>query len=358
MGKKKKQSTEQLVRTEIRFASAIRDKLNALSNAQLKENNFSSKSKDYFSEPKKNAHKTSKKSSALLKQELNILLQSTGFLKPHVSSPEKLPPTREQKLMSRFDFDGMIIKPNDNDLSAAYSAAMKQRSDELYKIDGLYEPNKYSPGDYNLNEIPIWQEMKKFDTISTLGKRLRIQMAKQDIPPQILGEMNYFDLMHLALNHLRETKTPPFESARSRNFKMFAACYREEFSSIMNLLGYKSQYTANLLKKMSQGSCDDILHFHHNPNIQHCTEKGDISQTSHFSRMVLTFYMPYHRSFHYPVNMDVDPGIVFFGGYGSVLQIRHNLERERQYIRQHPVAHRNEFKLLNEPLGTGNGKTR
>ena len=73
---------------------------------------------------------------------------------------------------------------------------------------------------------------------------------------------------------------------------------------------------------------------------------------------VLTFYMPYHRSFHYPVNMDVDPGIVFFGGYGSVLQIRHNLERERQYIRQHPVAHRNEFKLLNEPLGTGNGKTR
>ncbi len=358
MGRKKKISIEKAVREEIRFANAIRDKLNALSNAQLKENDFASKSKNYFSEAKKAPHKTSKKSSGLLKEELNILLQSTGCLKPHVIDPATPTPTRIQKLMTRFDFDGMIIKPNENDLSDAYSSAMKQRSDELYKIYGLYEPNKYWPSDYNLDDIPVWQDMKKFDTISTLGKRLRTQMAKQDIPPYILPEMNYFDLMHLALNYLRETKIPPFESARSRNFKMFAACYHEEFSYAMGLLGYKPQYTQKLLQKMRQGTCDDILHFHHNPNIQYCTDNNDISKTSHFSNMVLTFYMPYHRSFHYPNNMDVNKDIVFFGGYGPLLQIKHNIERERQYILRNPIAHRNEFKLIKQALIPDNGKSR
>ena len=74
--------------------------------------------------------------------------------------------------------------------------------------------------------------------------------------------------------------------------------------------------------------------------------------------MVLTFYMPYHRSFHYPNNMDVNKDIVFFGGYGPLLQIKHNIERERQYILQNPIAHRNEFKLIKQALIPDNGKSR
>ncbi len=48
--------------------------------------------------------------------------------------------------------------------------------------------------------------------------------------------------------------------------------------------------------------------------------------------MLLTFVEPHHRVLHFGKGYDVRPGLVFFGGYDPLYQIRRSPERERTYL--------------------------
>lgn len=93
------------LRIERKLVATIRDKLDAISNAQLKIIKDNPPGPDE-SKPSR----TSRKSVERLKTEVALLLKSTG-LRPFVPTPGIPDATKEEKLICRLDFDAYFSFP-------------------------------------------------------------------------------------------------------------------------------------------------------------------------------------------------------------------------------------------------------
>ena len=317
---------------ERQLVAALRDKLDALANAQLKEDNPPGKNGNReANEYTKNQHKkTSRHSSEQIKKEIHLLLTACGVT-AHIDNPQTPLTTREDKWMIHLDWDGQFRRPDDTDYSASYANARHTILEQQNLDDGSWEA-LYNFKDYDLDASPAWQKMSKFQSFASSKNKVRYQLAKMNIPPNVVASMNFFDFSEVMYLWQKENKKNIFECSRSKNLKMFEACYGDEFSKILTALRYKPEYIQRVRENMKQCIGDPLLNFHHYQNIFRCQEMDNPNDVNAFSNTILTFVHPHHRSFHFANGYDPNENIVFFGGFDPIYQIKHNKEREQQYL--------------------------
>lgn len=316
------------LKAEEHFTRAIHRKLNALSNAQLKIKSPSSTKKQ---------RRTSQKTVKLLTLELNYLLRSTG-LKIEDNPPPKV--TKEESLLIRFDFEGRNSPLKETDLSSAYRQAL-QKHQYLRTFTHFLSPlYHHTPAQYNLDAVPFWQTMKRFESFRRAAPFIQRELAAVNFPPRQLQQLNYYDLNHLLLTASIHEKRHLIPSRRRENIKMFIACYEPEFVRVMRLLKYSDREILRHINLMKNGRLDETMDAHHKNNVKDSRNFANISDANAFSNMMITFVSPLHRSLHRPFQLKVDSSVAFMGGYDPLLQIRRDPERERRYLEQQALQNR------------------
>ena len=104
MHKLSKKKVNQRIQYEKLLVAALRDKLNAHANAQLKEDALTKKyNHKNLNECKQNhPRKTSRKSLSQIETEINLLLKANGLVE-HITNAETPELTREEKWMIHLD---------------------------------------------------------------------------------------------------------------------------------------------------------------------------------------------------------------------------------------------------------------
>ncbi len=342
---------------ERRLVATIRDKLEALANAQLKQDRQIGKNKnkighEYTAAPQK---RTKPRSVSHLKNEIHLFLASVN-IHPHFAEKEIPLATREESWLIRLDWDGQFRKPADEDFSEAYAQARQIASEQYNQSDDAQAAHIFQPQNYHLEHSPTWRFMRQFDNYAANRRRICEQLSVQQIPPAVVKNMNFFDFSEVLYNWSKRNRQRPFEPTRSRNFKMFEACYGDDFAKVLSLLRYKPEYINEVREKMRHGTCEGIIlsdntpedinnprpksehiicdgmfNFHHKTNVCRFKELDEPHRINDFSNMLLTFVHPHHRVLHFGQGYDVSSELVFFGGYDKLYQIKRNPERERQY---------------------------
>lgn len=329
-----KAQNDKRLSTERVLVAAIRNKMDALANAQF----FKNRSNSAKSRNRGEYQKLSSAEKRLvrrikvqqLKTEIHLLLYANGF-RPHIRDPQIPRATTEESLAIRFDFDGILHRPDSTLLSAPYANARQIYQEALNNGDTPLPP-EYNPGDYRLDDSPVWRKLKLFDNFRQTRKKIINSLVHNRIPPEAVPTMNYYDFVDTLTDACKRTNTRPFEGSRSQNLKMFAHCYGEEFTQIMLSLRYKPDAVQQMLQQMRKGSSPNILDLHHKTNVTNFRELEHPEKINAFPNMLLTFIHPHHRSLHFDKGYDIDKDIVFFGGYDPAYQIRRNPEKERQYL--------------------------
>ncbi len=332
MHKLSKSKIEQRRQSEKLLVATLRDKLDAHANAQLKEDHLTEKHdhkiiNEYkHSQPKR----TSKKSLSQIEAEINLLLKANELIEHH-NKPDTLELKRDENWMIHLDWDGKFRRPDDTDYSEEYVRARQIIGETLNSETSTTIPS-YNAKDYNLDLSPAWLEMQKYQSFASCGAKVRNQLAIMQIPPEIIPKMNFFDFSEILYYIQRDNKTPPFECSRSKNLKMFEACYGFEFKQVMHRLHYKPEYIKTVRQNMRKGICDPLLNFHHKNNIFRCKEMPDFHKANNFSNTMLTFVHPHHRLLHFRNGYDFKNDLAFFGGFDPIFQIKRDPEREREYL--------------------------
>lgn len=329
-----KAQNDKRLSTERVLVAAIRNKMDALANAQFfkkRSNSAKSRNRGEYQKLSSAEKRLARRIKAQqLKTEIHLLLQANGF-KPHIRDPQIPRATTEESLAIRFDFDGIIHRPNSALHSAPYINAKQICQETLNNGDTMLFP-KYKPEDYKLNTSPVWQKLKLFDNFRQTRKKIINSLIQNHIPPEAVPTMNYYDFVDTLHDAFKRTNSRPFEGSRSQNLKMFAHCYGKEFAEIMISLHYKPDAVRQMLQQMSKGSSPNILDLHHKTNVTNFRELEHPEKINTFSNMLLTFIHPHHRSLHFDKGYDINKDIVFFGGYDPAYQIRRNPQKERQYL--------------------------
>ncbi len=321
---------------EKKLVAAIRDKMDAITNAQFfKNKQDSAKNRNrggYTRLSSAERRKLRRRKIEGLRNEIHLLLYANG-LRPHFHDPQIPQASQAESLAIRFDFDGIMHRPDSSQLSSPYQNAKQAYLSALENAEELI-PLQYPPQDYNLLESPIWKKMKLFENFRQTRKKIISSLVQNHIPPAVVKTMNYYDFVDALIDHCKRTKTRPFEGSRSKNLKMFAACYGEDFFQVMISLRYKPESIKEMLQQMHRGQSPNILDFHHKTNVTNFKEMSQPEEINKFSNMLLTFIHPHHRSLHFGKGYDIDRNVVFFGGYDPAYQIRRDPEKERLYFLQ------------------------
>lgn len=328
-----KAQNDRRYKVEKKLVAAIRDKMDALAHAQFL--------KDRDGKSKNPSHKYSHLSSAdrarirrskiqYLRNEIHLILCANGFT-PHVRDSRIPKATVAENLAIRFDFDGIIHRPESGQLSDPYRSA-KQAYLETIQQEGAVSEPEYPFKSYCLSTSPVWQGLSRFANFRRLNSKIIAQLQKKRIPPSAVQTMNYYDFVDAISESCKESRARPFEGARSKNLKMFASCYGDEFFRIMTSLRYEASAVHKMLRQMRNGTTPEIIDLHHKTNVTNFRELEKPEEINLFPNMLLTFIHPHHRSLHFDKGYDIDKNLVFFGGYDPLFQIRRDPEKERQYL--------------------------
>lgn len=338
---KKKKTLSNLRREEEAVVASLGCILHTLFQTRYREykgNNY--KSKDTCGEKKNNtsSYKNKKSPSPALnhlKSELEMLIAFYGIGTPHINPPNQTPLSREQITIMDIDFEGLRFVPSQDDLSAPYRLA--KENTEKYNLQSFYKPSEY-----DLNQIPSWSEMKKFNSFRSLHRPIRYQLAKINFIPDQLNQLTLPDIIDIINTHHREHPNYYIPNQRTKFLKMFSACYGQEFREKMTLLGKEKEAKDFLtyihyLDKPTQRCpsqvkyVSEMFSVHHVKNRQFAHELDDYSQANDFSNLALCFTFPHHKILHTPTEIDLNRNIIFFGGFLREFQIIRNPEKERLY---------------------------
>ena len=140
--------------------------------------------------------------------------------------------SRPEKHLIRIDFYGTVNKPRPDQKSEAYTqnstvfAEERSRKEKKKTKNSSnnnivqanssepQEKKKYSPQDYDLSASPTWRLMRTFPRFHTIENKVRIQMAKQGLNPQILPYLNVYDYSDILYNYYQKPETQEGESVR------------------------------------------------------------------------------------------------------------------------------------------------
>ncbi len=95
---------------------------------------------------------------------------------PHIKINNQPPLSFEQKLIINWDFEGINIHKENLKLSTYFKNALN--TSKNYNV-----AHRHDPSEYNLEQIPIWNEMKKFKNFQQMSAPLRQQLAKLGFDP-------------------------------------------------------------------------------------------------------------------------------------------------------------------------------
>ena len=341
MGQRKK-NIHNLLKENAAITSMIAHKLQAIfrstyNNAQ--QNCAKSKNKGgdnkYKDEKENKLRRISKKYIDNIRNELKLLLAYYGIGTPHISMKNQPKLSKEQIAIMDIDFDGLYHTPEKTSLSSSYAAAKHNAS--CYELSPLYKSN-----DYDLNQIPIWQEMKKFNSFRAMYRPICTHLAKINYNPEHLNQLNFYDILDMIAQHNRANPKQRMPSQRNVFLKTFSACYGEEFLHKMTQMGKKDEAIGLLtyihyLDKHN-GKCPKEAHdaahkfnIHHIKNRKNAEEMEDYALVNNPANLTLCYAFPHHKILHAPVEIDLNPNIVFFGSFLQEFQIIRNQEKERLY---------------------------
>lgn len=333
---KKKKTLQDIRREEAHITALFANKLLALF-----QNTYRRAQKaDKQSENNNKNKRISKKNQEGIKQELSLLIAFYGIGTPHRRLAEQPKLSREQLAIMDIDFDGLYFTPQQDTLSENY----RQRKLAANKE---YKQFSHSPSDYKLNEIPIWHEMKKFNSFRSMYRPICRQLAQIEYPPEELHSLNLSDMIDLISAHNHESTTRRMISQRTRFLQMFSKCYGDEFLKKMKILGKEPEaadfltYISYLDKPRYQipskvRYAAELFNIHHVKNRKYAEELDDYSKVNDFSNLALCFTFPHHKVLHTPYEIDLNPNIIFFGSFLSELQITRNPAKERAYMQGIP----------------------
>ena len=180
--------------------------------------------------------------------------------------------SRPEKHLIRIDFYGTVNKPRSDQKSEAYTQNSTFFVEELSRKEKKKAKNsagnntvptfssssqkkpKYSPQDYDLNTSPTWRLMRTFPRFHTIENKVRIQMAKQGINPQILPLLNIYDYSDILYNYYQKPETQEGDSvriflgARQAFIKDLFRKHADWFRDYFKRHNYNERYTEALIK--------------------------------------------------------------------------------------------------------------
>ncbi len=345
MGQKKR-NIHDLVKEEQVISSMLSNKLLAIFKStynNLKADCGKSKNKGgdrkYLEDKQNKLRRISKKNLENVKNEIKLLVAFYGIGTPHISMKNQPKLSKEQIAIMDIDFDGLYHTPEKANLSAPYATAK-------YNASCYEQTLLYKSGDYDLNQIPIWAEMKKFNSFRSMYRPICVQLAKINYNPEQLNQMNFYDIIDLIGQHNRANPKQRMPSQRNVFLKTFAACYGEEFLQKMTQMGRKKEAQGlltyiyhldktNLKCPKEAHDAARLFNIHHVKNRKNAEEMEDYSAVNNTSNLTLCYAFPHHKVLHCPVEIDLNPNIVFFGSFLHEFQIVRNQEKERLYQQGH-----------------------
>ena len=269
------------------------------------------------------------------KNELKFWVAYYGIGTPHINLKNQPQKSKEEILIMDIDFDGLYFTPDKTDLTSSYLKAKENAQN--YEQTPLYKTQ-----DYNLNNIPIWLEMKKFNSFRTMYYPICQHLAHINFPPEELSSLKLIDLLDCIAIYNKKNPKHRMPSQRNIFLKTFAACYGDEFLEKMSLLGRKEEAEGlltyiNYIDKPNQKIPKEIkeiaklFNVHHIKNRKNAEEMEDYSLVNNLPNLTLCLEQ-YHKILHNPVEIDLNPNIVFFGSFVREFQIMRNPEKERLYL--------------------------
>ena len=243
-------------------------------------------------------------------------------------------------MIINWDFEGINLSKNEIKISTYLKNAITMA--ENYNIK-----DRHDIKEYNLNNIPIWSEMKKFENFQHMYHAICAQLSNIGYPPDQLHLLNIYDVAYLIKKHNKENYPNVMQCQRSKFLKMFATCYGKEFLRIETMLGraedaknfleyirvqYISQnetYSDEKWAKIQLSAAK--YNVHHKKNRQFANEIDDYSQINAFSNLTLCYANPYHTILHHPREIDLNTNLVYLGGLNRDFHIIRNPANERMY---------------------------
>lgn len=237
------------------------------------------------------------------KDEIRKIILSHNIASDHQEFDAHILPelTHDQKILVNWDYEGVNIDKDDSLLSASFTEEKKLSQENI-------ERKQYSFKEYDLNIIPCWSEMKKFDNFKKMSIPIRKQLSAIGFPPSKLKDLNLYDVGYLIKKHNTENFPNVMPCQRTNFLKMFATCYGEEFLRIETLLGRLDtaeaflKYIKHLNTKkpntIEMQKAANLYNIHHIRNRQHANELNDYSKINCFSNMTLCYANPYHTILH------------------------------------------------------------
>lgn len=286
-------------------------------------------------EKERRQQKSIRKDKENICNELKFWIAYYGIGTPHIKQKNQPKMSQDQISIMDIDFDGLYFTPDKQDLTNCY---LKAKENSIN-----YEQNLlHKPQDYNLNNIPIWQEMKKFNSFRPMYYPICQNLASINFPPEELSSLKLVDLLDCISTHNKKNPKHRMPSQRNVFLKTFAACYGDEFLEKMTMLGKKEEAKGLLtyiyyLDKPNQKCPKEakeaakLFNIHHIKNRKNAEEMEDYAQVNNLPNLTLCLE-EYHKILHNPVEIDLNPNIVFFGSFVRDFQIIRNPEKERLYL--------------------------
>ncbi len=339
-----------MVRLKKHIAQAVADELEDCNCLMLLLNMFTHK---HIAEQKTNQnptiqipdiedkhHKTYFLSKAEIKGAIKRFIGKFQFGIPHIKINNQPQLSSEQKLIINWDFEGINVHKESLKLSTYFKNALTTLKN--YDI-----ANRHSPDEYDLDMIPIWNEMKKFENFREMANPLRRQLSSLGYDPTQLNLLNIYDVAHLIKKHNKENPANHMKCQRTKFLKMFASCYGNEFIQKSRLLGCEEiakdfiEYIGYMDtdRDVSPEKWEKFLYassffsVHHKNNRQFAYELDDYTKINDFSNLTLCYTYPYHTILHIPQVIDLNSNIIYFGVFRQEFQIIRNPEKERQYMK-------------------------
>lgn len=329
------------VKKELGEQELLLNLLDQISHKHKKDFKGNKKSKDRGgNDGKKQIQKNTDQPStkSLAKEELIGIIDAHHIGTPHLIIPDQPKLSPEQKLLINWDFEGVNISKEESCISTYFKNALA--TSKTYDIS-----NRHDVAEYDINNIPIYSEMRKFKNFQLMSFPICHQLSKMGYPPNELHYLNIYDVAYLIKKHNKENPQKAMPCQRTKFLKMFDACYGEEFLRIESMLGREEeakyfieyihqlntskQYSDDVWEKIQKSIA--LYNVHHKKNRQFACETDDYSQINDFSNLTLCYANPYHTILHHPQEIDLNINLVYLGGLRSEFRIVRNPANERLY---------------------------
>ncbi|MDD4556833.1 MAG: hypothetical protein PHE89_05875 [Alphaproteobacteria bacterium] len=151
--------------------------------------------------------------------------------------------------------------------------------------------HNYRPQDYHLESSIIWQKYyQKFENFESIEERIKGELAKQKIIPQIVKTMNFADFEYVIHKSSPQNSEQAFEGAIQKRVKQIMKNKRnyntvKKYFLTCNLSKKDVQEKLFLMK--TEGRLCNLLSIHHINHVSNALEHNNISDLNDERNLVL-----------------------------------------------------------------------